>query len=144
MSSLASLSSAHSASLHTSSTLSSHASHNVSRGVAKLAVDVGAWYGNEIATLKTEAGKKYVTLGAELGEEEYNQLCSTAGLTLLTINYCQRGLQELGNLSSAADVVGKLSSNDSAVPARLLHAPGVENIKVRHCSPLCVQLKRCV
>jgi hypothetical protein len=115
-----------------SSKSTSHASHSINRASAKLAVDV--LYLSNGGKVETEAGKKYVTLQGDFGDDEYENLFATAGLTLLTINYCQRGLEGIPDLRdlSTWGALGKLSreslTGTSIVPGGV---PEAENIELQ-------------
>jgi hypothetical protein len=118
-----------------SSKSTSHASHSINRASAKLAVDV--LYLSNGGKVETEAGKKYVTLQGDFGDDEYENLFATAGLTLLTINYCQRGLEGIPDLRdlSTWGALGKLSTESltstSTGPGLTLQVPEAENIELQ-------------
>jgi hypothetical protein len=120
-----------------SSNLTSHASHSASREVAKLAVDIRSWIlREEIVTSRT--GKKYVTVQGEIGEELYESLCSYPGPFLVTLNYCQIGIEGLRSDSTTWRALGRASTGVSKEsgeasanrkPSELAQAPESENLE---------------
>jgi len=102
--------------------MSSYASYQVSRGAAKLGVDIMTL--SKGGKLQTETGKRYVTLSSDLGDDEYKRLHDTDKLELVTINYCQRGLEQLRDVNWKS--LGNLSKGStSGTPSN-----GIESIKV--------------
>lgn len=74
-------------------------SHQLSRNLAKIAVDSVNLAGalrKGLAEDDVQTGDFYTSITADLGEKDYNRLCEDKGLALVKIHYCQRGLEHLG------------------------------------------------